>query len=73
MTDNPDATPETSGKTATSSTDQTDFGDYKSSLPGVLGTIDIAISRIEAVVLAGGVLLMAANTISNVIGRFVFQ
>ncbi|MGX1097536.1 TRAP transporter small permease [Amorphus sp. MBR-141] len=73
MTDNPDATTETSGKTATSSTDQTDFGDYKSSLPGVLGTIDIAISRIEAVVLAGGVLLMAANTISNVIGRFVFQ
>jgi TRAP-type C4-dicarboxylate transport system permease small subunit len=73
VTDNPDATPETSGKTATSSTDQTDFGDYKSSLPGVLGTIDIAISRIEAVVLAGGVLLMAANTISNVIGRFVFQ
>ncbi len=73
MTDNPDPTPEVDGNTATSSTDQADFGDYKSSLPGFLGTIDIAISRVEAVVLAGGVLLMAANTISNVVGRFVFQ
>tara|TARA_R110002020_G_scaffold20374_73_gene69809 strand:+ start:6588 stop:7217 length:630 start_codon:yes stop_codon:yes gene_type:complete len=64
---------EATGQTATSTTDQADLGEYKSSLPGLLGTIDIAISRIEAVVLAGGVLLMAANTISNVVGRFVFQ
>ncbi|WP_296764401.1 TRAP transporter small permease [Sediminimonas sp.] len=47
--------------------------EYKSSLPGFLGTIDTAISRIESVLLAAGVLLMAANTISNVVGRFVFQ
>ncbi|MGX1308739.1 C4-dicarboxylate transporter DctQ subunit [Amorphus suaedae] len=73
MTETPDATPDERGKTATSSTDQAEFGDYKSSLPGFLGTIDFTISRVEAVVLAGGVLLMAANTISNVIGRFVFQ
>lgn len=72
MTDK-DPPTEATGQTATSTTDQADLGEYKSSLPGLLGTIDIAISRIEAVVLAGGVLLMAANTISNVVGRFVFQ
>lgn len=55
------------------SADQSDLGDYRSSLPGFLGTIDMAIARIEAVALAGGVLLMAANTIANVLGRFVFQ
>lgn len=47
--------------------------DHASSLPGVLGTIDGLISRIESVVLAVGVLLMAANTVGNVVGRFVFQ
>ncbi|GEN22724.1 TRAP transporter small permease [Halomonas cupida] len=46
--------------------------DYRSSLPGFLGTIDTFISRIEAVILALGVLLMAFNTIANVIGRFIF-
>ncbi|EPC00027.1 C4-dicarboxylate ABC transporter permease [Litchfieldella anticariensis FP35 = DSM 16096] len=45
---------------------------YRSGLPGFLGTIDTAISRIESVILALGVLLMAFNTIANVIGRFVF-
>lgn len=45
---------------------------YRSSLPGFLGTIDTAISRVEAVVLGLGVLLMALNTMTNVIGRFVF-
>ncbi len=44
---------------------------YHSGLPGFLGVIDTAISRFEAVILAGGVLLMAVNTIANVIGRFV--
>jgi TRAP-type C4-dicarboxylate transport system permease small subunit len=39
----------------------------------VLGLIDAAIARIEAVMLAVGVLLMAANTIANVVGRFVFR
>ncbi|GGX84804.1 hypothetical protein GCM10007160_10140 [Litchfieldella qijiaojingensis] len=45
---------------------------YRSGLPGFLGTIDTAISRIESVILALGVLLMAVNTVANVIGRFVF-
>jgi len=54
-------------------TDQPQAEEHASSLPGFLGTIDSAISRIESVMLAVGVLLMAANTISNVIGRFVFQ
>jgi TRAP-type C4-dicarboxylate transport system permease small subunit len=49
------------------------ISEHESSLPGVLGTIDSLISRVESVMLAAGVLLMAANTISNVIGRFVFQ
>ena len=47
--------------------------EYASALPGFLGTIDRAIAHVEAVLLAAGVLLMAANTIANVVGRFVFQ
>ena len=50
-----------------------DDDDYSSALPGFLGTIDSIIARVEAVLLAVGVLLMAANTIANVVGRFVFQ
>jgi len=46
---------------------------YHSGLPGFLGTIDSLISRIEAFFLAAGVLLMAANTVANVVGRFIFQ
>ncbi len=42
-------------------------------LPGVLGVVDNVIGRIESVMLAVGVLLMAANTIANVVGRFVFH
>jgi TRAP-type C4-dicarboxylate transport system permease small subunit len=38
----------------------------------VLAAIDNAIARFEAFVLAFGVLLMAANSIANVVGRFVF-
>jgi len=60
-------------QTDTTSTDDTDTGDYKSELPGFLGTIDNAISKVESVLLAAGVLLMALNTIANVVGRFVFQ
>lgn len=44
----------------------------ESTLPGLLGTIDTGISKVEAVILAAGVLLMALNTIANVIGRFAF-
>jgi TRAP-type C4-dicarboxylate transport system permease small subunit len=48
-------------------------GEHDSALPGFLGTIDSAISWIESVMLAAGVLLMALNTSANVVGRFVFQ
>lgn len=46
---------------------------HTSSLPGFLGTIDTAISRLESFLLAAGVLLMAINTIANVVGRFLFH
>lgn len=38
----------------------------------VLAVIDSAIARFEAFVLSVGIMLMAANSIANVIGRFVF-
>ena len=46
---------------------------YRSDLPGLLGTLDTFLSRLEAFILASGVLLMAGNTIANVVGRFVFS
>ena len=52
--------------------DDIDDSAYASGLPGVLGTIDTAIARLEAVLLAAGVLLMALNTMANVVGRFGF-
>lgn len=52
--------------------DYDDTGTYKSGLPGFLGTIDVIISKIEAIMLAVGVMLMAINTCTNVIARFVF-
>ena len=60
-------------ETTTTSTDRPSPDDEGSSLPGLLGVIDVTIARIEAVMLAGGVLLMALNTIANAIGRFVLQ
>ncbi len=45
---------------------------YRSGLPGILGVIDTFISRLEAIILATGVILMALNTVANVVGRFVF-
>ena len=45
---------------------------YRSDLPGPLGWLDMGIARLEAYLLAAGVLLMAANTVANVVGRFVF-
>ncbi|GGO51563.1 TRAP-type C4-dicarboxylate transport system, small permease component [Roseovarius pacificus] len=51
--------------------DDIDDSSYVSGLPGFLGVIDVAIARIEAVLLAVGVLLMALNTMANVVGRFV--
>lgn len=46
---------------------------YASTLPGILGTIDTGISHAESFILAAGVILMAINTMANVVGRFVFQ
>lgn len=48
-------------------------GEHHSTLPGPLGYLDSLISRIESFALAGGVLLMALNTVANVIGRYIFQ
>lgn len=45
---------------------------YTSALPGMLGRIDVAISKVEAVILAAGVLLMALNTCVNVLARFAY-
>ena len=45
---------------------------YRSGLPGFLGIIDTFLSKLEAAILALGVLLMALNTVTNVIARFVF-
>jgi C4-dicarboxylate transporter, DctQ subunit len=45
---------------------------YRSDLPGPLGWVDVGVARLEAFVLSAGVLLMAGNTVANVIGRFVF-
>lgn len=60
-------------QTDTTGTDDAPLTPYQSSLPGLLGTLDNGISRAESLFLAAGVLLMAANTIANVVGRFVFQ
>ena len=43
----------------------------KSTLPGFLGTLDNGIAKVEAIILATGVLLMAINTVANVVGRFL--
>ncbi len=51
--------------------DDIDDSSYVSGLPGFLGVIDVGIARIEAVLLAFGVLAMAINTMANVVGRFV--
>ena len=51
--------------------DDEDLKELDSTLPGFLGVIDTTISRIESFFLAVGVLLMALNTVANVVGRFV--
>jgi C4-dicarboxylate transporter, DctQ subunit len=53
-------------------TDATRY-DRESSLPGVLGTLDSGIAHVESFMLATGVLLMALNTVANVIARFLLQ
>ncbi len=56
----------------TPKTQTDDLGPDRSVLPGVLGWLDTGVARIEAVMLAAGVLLMAANTVANVIMRYGF-
>lgn len=48
-----------------------DTGTFESGLPGFLGTIDVFISKLEAFMLASGVILMAINTCVNVIARYI--
>ncbi|GGY82046.1 TRAP transporter small permease [Marinobacter zhanjiangensis] len=55
-----------------SATEPDEAAGYKSGLPGPLGVVDVLIAKIEAVMLALGVLLMALNTCINVVARFVF-
>lgn len=45
---------------------------YQSALPGFLGVVDDAISRLESLILALGVILLASNTIVGVVSRQVF-
>jgi TRAP-type C4-dicarboxylate transport system permease small subunit len=47
--------------------------DGKSAPFGFLGKIDGAIGRVEVWILGWGIILMAANTIANVFGRYVFN
>ena len=57
-------------------TENTSYDDgtevFESGLPGFLGTFDVIISKVEAVILATGVLLMAINTCVNVVARYAF-
>jgi C4-dicarboxylate transporter, DctQ subunit len=39
----------------------------------ILNLVDGGIARIEAIILAYGIILMATNSVANVIGRFVFN
>ena len=43
----------------------------RSTLPGFLGTIDDWLASAESIILALGVLLMAINTVANVLSRFI--
>ncbi len=45
----------------------------KSGLTGVINGIDNGLAALERVIMATGVILMAINTIANVISRFVFN
>ena len=69
----PDPDPDVIAASRTPAVDEDDIDDsqYVSGLPGFLGVIDAGIARIEAVLLAAGVLLMALNTVVNVVGRII--
>ena len=40
---------------------------------GLLGRIDVVIGKVEAFILSWGIILIAINTIANVLGRYVFH
>lgn len=61
--------PESDGSQDT--TDDINDSAYVSDLPGIIGTIDVLVARVEAVLLAAGVMLMALNTIINVFSRII--
>ena len=42
-------------------------------LPGILDAVDHVIAKLEEFIMATGVILMAVNTIANVISRFIFN
>lgn len=71
----PEPDPDVVASATTASIDDDDIDDsqYVSGLPGFLGVIDVGIARIEAVLLAAGVLLLAFNTMANVVGRMIGQ
>lgn len=45
----------------------------KSLIAGILDSIDSRIAKLEEFIMAVGIILMAVNTIANVISRFVFN
>jgi TRAP-type C4-dicarboxylate transport system permease small subunit len=47
--------------------------DSRQGRTGILDIIDHAIARLEEVIMAVGIIMMAVNTIANVISRFVFN
>ena len=47
--------------------------DKRQSGTGILDIIDHAIARLEEVIMAVGIIMMAVNTITNVISRFMFN
>ena len=68
---NPDPDVIAAARTPAVDEDDIDDSQYVSGLPGFLGVIDAGIARIEAVLLAAGVLLMALNTVVNAFGNRV--
>jgi C4-dicarboxylate transporter DctQ subunit len=45
----------------------------KSFVAGIIDTIDSRIAKLEEFIMAVGIILMAVNTIANVISRFIFN
>ena len=69
--DNDEISPPPDPKEITAQSGVDSPSSYRSELPGPLGWVDNGIARAEAFLLAAGVLLMALNTVANVVGRFM--